>query len=111
MDTSPMKSENEEAKIMKRVASFKERRMRLEKIGTYRVGRILGRGNFAVVRIAYHEIANSKVAMKIVDRRNLDAENMKKIEREIEILKSLNHPFVIKLYEVFYFILMYFNFF
>lgn len=95
-----MRRESEEIRIMKRVASFKERRMRLEKIGSYRVGRTLGRGNFAVVRIAYHEIANSKVAMKIVDRRNLDAENMTKIEREIEVLKTLNHPFVIKLYEV-----------
>ena len=41
----------------------RERRLRLEKVGNYRVGRILGRGNFAQVRIAYHEIANAKVFM------------------------------------------------
>lgn len=104
MDTSsPMRSESE-ARIIKRLASLKERRMRLEKIGSYRVGRTLGRGNFAVVRISYHEISNCKVAMKIVDRRNLDAENLTKMEREIEVLKTLNHPFVIKLYEVICFI-------
>jgi hypothetical protein len=39
----------------------RERRLRLEKVGSYRVGRTLGRGNFAQVRIAYHEIANVKV--------------------------------------------------
>lgn len=74
--------------------------MRLEKIGSYKVGRTLGRGNFATVRIAYHEMTNSKVAIKIVDRRSLDAENMLKIEREIEILQKLSHPFIVKLYEV-----------
>ncbi|KAI1732218.1 protein kinase domain-containing protein [Ditylenchus destructor] len=78
----------------------KERRMRLEKVGSYRVGRTLGRGNFAHVRIAYHEVANTKVAMKIVDRRTLDAENLVKIEREVEILQTLSHPSIVKLYEV-----------
>ncbi|KAL7070169.1 hypothetical protein ACQ4LE_010580 [Meloidogyne hapla] len=78
----------------------RERRLRLEKVGSYRVGRILGRGNFAQVRMAYHEIANAKVAMKIVDKRSLDAENLAKIEREIKILQKLNHPFIVKLYEV-----------
>ncbi|CAK5073695.1 unnamed protein product [Meloidogyne enterolobii] len=68
----------------------RERRLRLEKVGSYRVGRILGRGNFAQVR----------VAMKIVDKRSLDAENLAKIEREIQILQKLNHPFIVKLYEV-----------
>ena len=78
----------------------RERRLRLEKVGSYRVGRTLGRGNFAQVRIAYHEVANTKVAMKIVDKRSLDAENLDKIEREILILQQLAHPFIVKLYEV-----------
>ena len=38
--------------------------------------------------------------MKIVDKRTLDAENLTKIEREIEILQQLSHPFIVKLYEV-----------
>uniref|UniRef100_A0A914D6B2 non-specific serine/threonine protein kinase n=1 Tax=Acrobeloides nanus TaxID=290746 RepID=A0A914D6B2_9BILA len=80
--------------------SSKERRMRLEKVGTYRIGRTLGRGNFAVVKLAYHELANSKVAMKIVDKQNLDPENLAKIDREIQILQKLNHPYIVKLYEV-----------
>lgn len=80
--------------------SSKERRMRLEKVGSYRIGRTLGRGNFAVVKLAYHELANSKVAMKVVDKQNLDPENLAKIDREIQILQKLNHPYIIKLYEV-----------
>ncbi|KAI3407707.1 hypothetical protein GPALN_014360 [Globodera pallida] len=78
----------------------RERRLRLEKVGSYRVGRTLGRGNFAHVRVAYHEVANAKVAMKIVDKRSLDEENLAKIEREIQILQQLNHPFIVRLHEV-----------
>lgn len=38
--------------------------------------------------------------MKIVDKRSLDAENLAKIEREIQILQQVDHPFIIKLFEV-----------
>jgi serine/threonine protein kinase len=41
-----------------------------------------------------------QVAMKIVEKRSLDAENLAKIEREIEILQQLNHPYIVRLYEV-----------
>jgi serine/threonine protein kinase len=78
----------------------KDRRMRLEKIGLYRVGRTLGHGNFAHVRTGYHEIANTKVAIKIVDTQTIDAENIAKINREIQILQRINHPYIVKLYEV-----------
>lgn len=74
--------------------------MRLEKVGMYRIGRTLGHGNFAQVKVGYHEIANTKVAVKIVDTQTLDPENLTKIEREIKLLQKLNHPFIIKLYEV-----------
>jgi serine/threonine protein kinase len=38
--------------------------------------------------------------MKIVEKRSLDAENLAKIEREIQILQQLNHPYIVRLYEV-----------
>uniref|UniRef100_A0A183CP94 Protein kinase domain-containing protein n=1 Tax=Globodera pallida TaxID=36090 RepID=A0A183CP94_GLOPA len=38
--------------------------------------------------------------MKIVDKRSLDEENLAKIEREIQILQQLNHPFIVRLHEV-----------
>uniref|UniRef100_A0A915D956 non-specific serine/threonine protein kinase n=1 Tax=Ditylenchus dipsaci TaxID=166011 RepID=A0A915D956_9BILA len=102
MEDCSMDSGESSSMMLKRSTnnSNKERRMRLEKVGSYRVGKTLGRGNFASVRIAYHEVANTKVAMKIVDRRTLDAENLVKIEREVEILQNLSHPSVVKLYEV-----------
>ncbi|VDL71018.1 unnamed protein product [Nippostrongylus brasiliensis] len=76
------------------------RSRRLEKVGLYQVGRAIGRGNFATVRLARHEIAKTKVALKIVDRAALDEENLIRLEREMQILTRVNHPHIVKLYEI-----------
>lgn len=41
-----------------------------------------------------------KVAIKIIDKSQLDATNLQKVYREVEIMKRLNHPHIIKLYQV-----------
>lgn len=41
-----------------------------------------------------------KVAIKIVDKRRLDSDNLAKIYREILVLKRIRHPHIIKLYQV-----------
>jgi len=38
--------------------------------------------------------------VKIIDKQQLDGENLKKVFREIEIMKQLDHPHIIKLYQV-----------
>ena len=43
---------------------------------------------------------HTQVAIKIVDKTQLDEENLKKIYREIDIMKQLHHPHIIKLYQV-----------
>lgn len=72
----------------------------ISKIGPYNLGRTIGKGNFAVVKVARHEITKSKVAVKIVDKTCIDEENLLKIYREIDILKKMKHPHIIKLYQV-----------
>lgn len=57
-------AESSAASAASAMLAKRERRLRLEKVGSYRVGRTLGRGNFAQVRIAYHEIANAKVCVQ-----------------------------------------------
>uniref|UniRef100_A0A8C3A894 non-specific serine/threonine protein kinase n=1 Tax=Cyclopterus lumpus TaxID=8103 RepID=A0A8C3A894_CYCLU len=42
----------------------------------------------------------SLVAIKIVDKTQLDDENLKKIFREVQIMKLLKHPHIIRLYQV-----------
>ena len=59
-----------------------------------------GKGNFAVVRLGTHRITKTQVAVKIVDKTELDTENLQKITREIDIMRRLSHKHVIQLYQV-----------
>nr|XP_040036236.1 serine/threonine-protein kinase SIK3 homolog isoform X3 [Gasterosteus aculeatus aculeatus] len=70
------------------------------RVGHYEIERTIGKGNFAVVKLATHIITKAKVAIKIVDKTQLDQQNLKKIFREVPIMKVLEHPPIIRLYEV-----------
>ncbi|XP_056139479.1 serine/threonine-protein kinase SIK3 homolog isoform X2 [Lampris incognitus] len=70
------------------------------RVGFYEIERTIGKGNFAVVKLATHIITKAKVAIKIVDKTQLDDENLKKIFREVQIMKMLRHPHIIRLYQV-----------
>ncbi|XP_043389999.1 serine/threonine-protein kinase SIK2 isoform X3 [Chelonia mydas] len=70
------------------------------RVGFYDIEGTLGKGNFAVVKLGRHRITRSEVAIKIIDKSQLDAVNLEKIYREVQIMKMLDHPHVIKLYQV-----------
>uniref|UniRef100_A0A672SCG6 non-specific serine/threonine protein kinase n=1 Tax=Sinocyclocheilus grahami TaxID=75366 RepID=A0A672SCG6_SINGR len=70
------------------------------RVGFYDIERTLGKGNFAVVKLAKHRITKTEVAIKIIDKTQLDAVNLEKIYREVQIMKMLDHPHIIKLYQV-----------
>ncbi|XP_039441126.1 uncharacterized protein LOC120421895 isoform X2 [Culex pipiens pallens] len=73
---------------------------KLVRVGYYELDKTIGKGNFAVVKLASNVITNSKVAIKIIDKTCLDEENLAKTFREISILKVLHHPHITRLYEV-----------
>ena len=73
---------------------------------SYTLDQKIGRGNFADVWRAHHDLSatqNSKitVAIKVIDKRERSDSDLTKINREIEILKKLRHPHIIRLYQVF----------
>ncbi|XP_069470593.1 serine/threonine-protein kinase SIK3 isoform X2 [Ambystoma mexicanum] len=72
----------------------------LARIGYYELERTIGKGNFAVVKLATHIVTRVKVAIKIIDKTQLDEENLKKIFREVQIMKTLCHPHIIRLHQV-----------
>ena len=41
-----------------------------------------------------------QVAVKIIDKSQLDEDNLKKVFREVQVMKLLDHPHIIKLYQV-----------
>ncbi|XP_033757951.1 serine/threonine-protein kinase SIK1-like [Pecten maximus] len=70
------------------------------RVGFYDIERTIGKGNFAVVKLGKHRITKSEVAIKIIDKTQLDENNLQKIYREVQIMKLLSHPNIIKLYQV-----------
>ena len=129
-----------------------ERTKRAIKVGFYDIEKTIGKGNFAVVKLARHRVTKSQVsesklfsctvkeidkkmslvvirycvrvkaehgafgerkfseilpfspfaqvAIKIIDKTQLDETNLKKVHREIQIMKLLHHPHIVKLYQV-----------
>ncbi|KAF4075121.1 hypothetical protein AMELA_G00231040 [Ameiurus melas] len=69
-------------------------------VGFYEITRTLGKGNFAVVKLARHRVTKTQVAIKIIDKTRLEASDLEKLNREVKIMKLLNHPHIIRLYQV-----------
>lgn len=68
----------------------------------YTTGKTLGEGAFSKVKEAKNNSNNQVYAVKIVNRPSLSEEDIKGLQQEISILKEINHPNIIKLYDVFY---------
>lgn len=90
-----------------------------EQLNHYRLKGEIGQGSFGIVKLAYNEEDNTHYAMKVLSKKKLmrraglygrvppirDGQKTRKgplaqIYTEIAILKKLNHPNVVKLFEV-----------
>ncbi|KAG9309519.1 Pkinase-domain-containing protein [Chiua virens] len=80
-------------------------------IGLWKVGRTIGKGSSGRVRIARHTKTGQYAAVKIVSKQHLNSTNIARpadtpehmllsIEREIVIMKLIEHPNVMRLYDV-----------
>uniref|UniRef100_V9KF17 BR serine/threonine-protein kinase 2-like protein n=1 Tax=Callorhinchus milii TaxID=7868 RepID=V9KF17_CALMI len=70
-------------------------------VGPYRLEKTLGKGQTGLVKLGIHCITGQKVAIKIVNREKLTESVLMKVEREIAILKLIEHPHVLKLHDVY----------
>jgi len=67
----------------------------------YIIGKQIGQGAYAVVRVGLHKPTNKKVAMKIYKKyKLLDPNRRKSVKREIKLMEKMKHPHIIRLYEV-----------
>lgn len=69
-------------------------------IGRYRLLKTIGKGNFAKVKLAKHVPTGKEVAIKIIDKTQLNPSSLQKLFREVRIMKMLDHPNIVKLYQV-----------
>ncbi|KAG5285083.1 hypothetical protein AALO_G00033900 [Alosa alosa] len=64
----------------------------LPQVGNYRLIKTIGKGNFAKVKLARHTLTGKEVAVKIIDKTQLNSSSLQKLFREVRIMKQLNHP-------------------
>uniref|UniRef100_A0A1L8DKU2 MAP/microtubule affinity-regulating kinase 3 n=1 Tax=Nyssomyia neivai TaxID=330878 RepID=A0A1L8DKU2_9DIPT len=71
-----------------------------EHIGKYKLLKTIGKGNFAKVKLARHVPTGKEVAIKIIDKTQLNPGSLQKLFREVRIMKMLDHPNIVKLFQV-----------
>ena len=62
---------------------------------------VLGEGAFGKVQMAESKINGEIRAVKIIDKLRLNDEDLIRLKYEIDILKNLNHPNIVRLYEIY----------
>ncbi|KAJ8516983.1 hypothetical protein ONZ45_g5773 [Pleurotus djamor] len=76
-------------------------RRTIPKFGPYLLLHTLGEGEFGKVKLGLHSMWGEEVAVKLIRRGNVDnTVRMSKVEREIEVLRTLKHPNIVRLYDV-----------
>ena len=70
-------------------------------IGNYLLSKTIGEGTFGKVKLGVHLLTGEKVAVKVLEKdRITDKGDVKRVTREIQILKHIHHPHVVNLLEV-----------
>ena len=73
----------------------------MSELSNYKYIRTIGEGTFGKVKLAIHILTGEKVAIKILQKNLIKGQKQyERIHNEIKYLKLLNHPNIIKIYEV-----------
>ncbi|KAF7759892.1 hypothetical protein Agabi119p4_11587 [Agaricus bisporus var. burnettii] len=76
-------------------------RRTIPKFGNYLLLQTLGEGEFGKVKLGIHVEWGEEVAVKLIRRGNVDNPlRLSKVEREIDVLRALKHPNIVRLYDV-----------
>lgn len=65
----------------------------------YRIGKVLGSGAFGEVRLCLHKDTQTQRAVKVLRKNLLDDKEMDMLKNEIAILKDMDHPNIVTMYE------------
>ena len=68
---------------------------------TYKIEGTIGRGSFATVKKAKNRASGVRFAVKVLSKKKMNDEDKISMQTEIDILKQMDHPNVVKLVDVF----------
>ncbi|KAG5450416.1 MAP microtubule affinity-regulating kinase 1, variant 2 [Clonorchis sinensis] len=99
---SSSKTELQSNGLIRDASRLSRRKSKYERalLGRYRLGRTIGTGNFAKVKLATHLLTDREVAIKIIEKAELSSSSRRKLSREVNLMKVLDHPNIIKLLEI-----------
>ena len=87
---------------MKRwVASIRQSTGYSDLTDIYEVKEKLDIWKFRLVRLCVHKLTGKKVAIKIMSKKDMNTQDLELVKTEIEILKVCQHPYIIRLIDVF----------
>ena len=72
----------------------------MKKVGAYQLINEIGKGSYGTVYEARKDNSNDKLAVKMIPVVNMEQKLLDLIEMEIDLLQKIDHPNIIKLYEV-----------
>ena len=73
----------------------------MTELSNYKYIKNIGEGTFGKVKLAIHKLTGEKVAIKVLQKNLITGpKQYERIQNEIKYLKLLNHPNIIKIYEV-----------
>ena len=67
----------------------------------YEIQDTLGKGKFGLVKGAIHKKSQKRVAVKVMSKKEMSVSDIELQKREIEILKMCQHPYIIRLLDIF----------
>ena len=84
------------------ISDYPNKQKRIQTIlSEYETKETIGKGTFSKVKLGIHKATNEKVAIKILEKSKIkEKDDLQRIIREMQILNELNHPNIVKVYEI-----------
>ena len=92
------------AELIKKIKRFIAERGSVPRtsLDFYHITKLLGEGSYGKVYLGRSVLTSKPVAIKCYEKSRISSEaSFKRISQEIEIIQELNHPYIVKLYEIF----------
>lgn len=67
----------------------------------YTIGKVLGEGGYAQVKLGYNNVTKDTVAIKVFDTDRMNASQMKELRQEVAVMSQLIHPNIVRFYDFF----------